>query len=89
MFHPLRLLSVALCDVTFDSPLLPSHQLRVDALRGFLSTHGAGFRLHLGTEAGSVANSVRVERSGVLFNTLRNAERLRKRGSRPDTVTCS
>lgn len=61
--------------VTFNSPLFPSDELRVDALRGILSPHGPRLCLHLRAKARQMADSFRVERSGTLSHPLRDVKR--------------
>lgn len=75
------LFPVALRHVALDSSLLSAHELRVDALRGILSSHSPRFRLHIGTEAREMADSFRVECTGARFNTLRIAEGICERRS--------
>lgn len=81
------LVLVALCDAPFDSSLLSSNKLRVDALWRFLSAHSVGFRFHIRTKAHKMAYSIRLECACSVFNSLRNASKVFQRRSRPDIVS--
>lgn len=73
-----NIVSVALRNASSDTPLLSPHELRVDALRGLLPTHGARVRLHLRAEACAVADSFGLECAGSLFDPLRLSARFRQ-----------
>ena len=66
---------------SFNSPLLPTHQLCMDVVRGLLPAHGPRVGLHLGAETRAVAYSFRMEFAGDIFNTLRRPPGLCERGS--------
>lgn len=78
---------MALRNAPSDTSLLPSYQLRVDALRGLLPPHCPRFRFHIGAEAREVVDSFGMERASSRANFVRQLEGIRQRGSRPDDVS--
>lgn len=70
---------MALCDAALNPALFPPHQLRLDALRRFLSAYSARFRVHFGEEAREMADSSRLECTSFLSDFIRFPSRLRER----------
>lgn len=75
----ISIILVALCDAALNPALFPPHQLRLDALRRFLSAYSARIRVHFGEEAREVADSSRLECTSFLSDFIRFPSRLRER----------
>lgn len=69
--------------------LLPAHQLRVDALRGFLFAHGACLGVCVREETGALPALAGMGRPRVGHFGVRTAAGLSRERERHDAVSCS
>lgn len=82
----IELLSARLCGTAYNSALLPSHELRVDAMRRILFAYGPGVSIHFRTETGEVADWFRLEFAGYCNPDVCVVERIGQQPRRYNAV---